>query len=65
MLWVPWGYLGVEQLSPMLNVGGGYCCNLGEATGFFFLSLVCPISTGLKMKPRLGATFEVGCYCLL
>lgn len=51
-------------LSPMLDGGGGYCCNLREGTGFFFLSLVCSISIVLEMKPRLGAAFEVGYYFL-
>lgn len=53
-----------RALSPMLNVGGGYCCSRGDGTGFFFLSLVCPISIVLEMKPRLGAAFEVKCYFL-
>lgn len=62
---VPWGYLGTRTaLSPILDGGGGYCCNLREGTGFFFLSLVCPISIVLEMKPRLGAAFEVGYYFL-
>lgn len=51
-------------LSPMLDGGGGYCCNLREGTGFFFLSLVCPVSIVLEMKPRSGAAFEVGYYFL-
>lgn len=37
-------------LSPMLNVAGGYCCNLRKGTGFFFLSLVCNVSIVLETK---------------